>query len=91
MLSDVSIKATKRVLGKDASEDLATVVRNEHNGPQLLDMLTSLSVGAPRDDGYIDALDQASTGDDAALDRWLKGVAKAVHGWTPEEPSRTPR
>ncbi len=88
LLSDVSIKATERVLGKDASEDLATVVRNEHNGPQLLDMLTSLSVGAPRDDGYIDALDQASKGDDAALDRWLAGVAKAVHGWTAEELSQ---
>jgi pimeloyl-ACP methyl ester carboxylesterase len=84
LLSEVSIKATRRVLGKEASEDLATVVRDEHNGPQLLDMLTSLSVGKPRDDGYLDAIDQASKGDDASLRRWLNGVAKAVHGWKPD-------
>ena len=33
LLSDVSIKATERVLGKDASEDLATVVRRRAQRP----------------------------------------------------------
>ena len=60
LLSEVSIKATGRVLGPGTTKALATVIGSEHNGPQLLDMLTALSVGAPRDDGYIDAIEQAA-------------------------------
>jgi pimeloyl-ACP methyl ester carboxylesterase len=81
MLSEVSIKATGRVLGPQTTKALAKVIREQHNGPQLLDMLTTLSVGAPRDDGYLDAIEQAAAGDDASLQRWLAGVAKVVHGW----------
>jgi pimeloyl-ACP methyl ester carboxylesterase len=81
LLSEVSIKATRRVLGPHTTKALAKVIRDQHNGPQLLDMLTALSVGAPRDDGYLDAIQQAAAGDDAALDRWLTGVAKVVHAW----------
>ena len=56
LLSEVSIKATRRVLGKATTEDLAKVVREQHNGPQMLDMLTALSVGAPRGDGAANAI-----------------------------------
>jgi pimeloyl-ACP methyl ester carboxylesterase len=84
MLSEVSIKATGRVLGPQTTKALATVVREHHNGPQLLDMLTSLSVGAPRDQGYKTAIEQAAAGDDASLNRWLDGVAEVVHGWKAE-------
>lgn len=84
LLSDVPIKATRRVLGEMTTAALAKVVRAEHNGPQLLDMLTSLSVGKPRNQGYITAIEQASRGDDASLNRWLDGVAKVVHRWKAE-------
>jgi pimeloyl-ACP methyl ester carboxylesterase len=84
LLSEVSIKATRRVLGPETTKALAKVIRERHNGPQLLDMLTSLSVGAPRDDGYKAAIEQAAAGDDASLKRWLSGVAKVVHGWKAE-------
>jgi pimeloyl-ACP methyl ester carboxylesterase len=88
MLSEVSIKATRRVLGPRTTKALAKVVKDRHNGPQLLDMLTALSVGAPRDNGYLDAIRQAAAGDDASLNRWLTGVAKVVHGWKAEQLSQ---
>jgi pimeloyl-ACP methyl ester carboxylesterase len=88
MLSEVSIKATRRVLGPRTTKALAKVIRDRHNGPQLLDMLTALSVGAPRDDGYLDAIEQAAAGDDKALKRWLTGVARVVHGWKAEQLSQ---
>jgi pimeloyl-ACP methyl ester carboxylesterase len=84
MLSEVSIKATARVLGPKTTKALAKVVKDQHNGPQLLDMLTTLSVGAPGGDGYLDAIEQAAAGDDASLNRWLTDVAKVVHGWKAE-------
>ena len=61
----------QRMLGPETTKALAKVVRDQGNGPELLDMLTSLSVGAPRGDGYIDAIRQAASGDDASLKRWL--------------------
>ena len=67
MLVTTQMKATGRVLGPETTKALAKVVRDHGNGPELLDMLTALSVGAPRDDGYIDAIRQAASGDDAAL------------------------
>ena len=51
LLSIDPIQAAERVLGEDTTRDLATVVKNEKNGPQMLDMLTGLSVGAPRGNG----------------------------------------
>jgi pimeloyl-ACP methyl ester carboxylesterase len=87
-LVDVQIKATRRVLGPEMTKALATVVREHGNGPQLLDMLTSLSVGAPGDDGYLDAIQQAAAGDDVSLNRWLTGVAKYAHGWKAEQLSQ---
>ena len=82
LLSETSIKATRRVLGPEITAALAKVVAQEGNGPELLDMLTALSVGKPRDDGYLTAIRQAADGDDASLRRWLTGVGKVVHGYT---------
>jgi pimeloyl-ACP methyl ester carboxylesterase len=81
LLVTTQMKATGRVLGAETTKALAKVIAEEGNGPELLDMLTALSVGAPRDDGYLSAIRQAATGDDASLKRWLDGVAKSVHGW----------
>jgi pimeloyl-ACP methyl ester carboxylesterase len=81
MLVTTQMQATGRVLGAQTTKALAKVVAEKGNGPELLDMLTALSVGAPRDDGYITAIRQAADGDDASLHRWLNGVARSVHGW----------
>jgi pimeloyl-ACP methyl ester carboxylesterase len=88
LLSEISIKATRRVLGPEITAALAKVVAQEGNGPELLDMLTALSVGKPRDAGYLTAIQQAADGDDASLRRWLNGVAEVVHGWTAQELSQ---
>ena len=88
LLSKVSIKATRRVLGKAATEDLAKVIREEHNGPQMLDMLTALSVGTPRGDGVVNAIARAADGSSGRLHGYLTGVANAVHRWTTEQLSQ---
>jgi pimeloyl-ACP methyl ester carboxylesterase len=88
MLVTTQMKATGRVLGPGTTKALAKVVRDKGNGPELLDMLTALSVGAPRDQGYIAAIRQAATGDDAALRRWLNGVSKSVHRWPAQDLSQ---
>jgi pimeloyl-ACP methyl ester carboxylesterase len=88
MLATTQMKATSRIFGRATTDAIAKVVREQENGPELLDMLTSLSVGAPRDQGYIDAIHQAADGDDASLRRWLTGVGKVVHGFTAEQLSQ---
>ena len=82
LLSPVSIKATRRVLGKDATEALAKVVREQHNGPQMLDMLTGLSVGAPRGNGAANAIQAAADGNPGPLDGLHAGVLDVMQGWT---------
>ena len=47
LLTLTQMQATRRVLGPEHTKALATVVKDEGNGPQLLDTLTSLSVGRP--------------------------------------------
>ena len=88
LLATTQMQATARVLGPRTTQALAKVVAEQHNGPELLDMLTSLSVGAPRDDGYLTAIRQAASGDDASLRRWLNGVAKVVHRWPADQLSQ---
>jgi pimeloyl-ACP methyl ester carboxylesterase len=88
MLATTQMKAAGRVFGPETTKAIAKVVRDQGNGPELLDMLTALSVGAPREEGYIDAIEQAADGDDASLRRWLTGVGKAVHRWTAEQLSQ---
>jgi pimeloyl-ACP methyl ester carboxylesterase len=88
LLVTTQMKATGRVLGPATTKALAKVVADKGNGPELLDMLTALSVGAPRDQGYITAIRQAAAGDDASLQRWLTGVSRAVHRWTAQQLSQ---
>ncbi|MDA0162408.1 alpha/beta hydrolase [Solirubrobacter ginsenosidimutans] len=88
LLTLTQMQATRRVLGPERTKALAKVVKDQGNGPELLDLLTSLSVGKPRDDGYLKAIDAASKGDDASLKRWIAGVGKYVHGWTAKQLSQ---
>jgi hypothetical protein len=52
----------------DPAQDLSEVVRSHHDGPELYDTLTSLSVGKPRLTDIPAALHDAARGDDTALD-----------------------
>lgn len=81
LLSIDQIQAAERVLGKDTARDLATVVASEHNGPEMLDMLTGLSVGAPRGNGAARALDAAANGDTAALETLHERVTHVMQSW----------
>ena len=66
-----------RHCGFDPAADLATVVRRDHDGPALLDMLVSMSVGAPSFPGVPDALHQAAAGNPAALTALMAQVHQA--------------
>jgi pimeloyl-ACP methyl ester carboxylesterase len=66
-----------RHCGFDPAADLATVVRRDHDGPALLDMLVSMSVGAPGFPGVPDALHQAAAGRPAALTALMAQVHQA--------------
>lgn len=52
----------------DPARELSEVVRGRHDGPELLDTLTGLSVGAPRLTDVPAALHDAVRGDDTTLD-----------------------
>ncbi|HET6551186.1 MAG TPA: alpha/beta fold hydrolase [Solirubrobacter sp.] len=78
LLSTTPIQATERVLGEDTTRELATVVREHHNGPELLDILTGLSVGAPRGNGAANAIHAAADGNEAPLDGLIDGVQHAM-------------
>jgi pimeloyl-ACP methyl ester carboxylesterase len=52
----------------DPARDLSEVVRLRHDGPQLLDALTELTVGKPQLTGIPVALHEAARGDDTQLD-----------------------
>jgi pimeloyl-ACP methyl ester carboxylesterase len=82
MLSIVPIQATERVLGKQTAADLAKVVREQRNGPEMLDMLTGLSVGAPRGNGAANALRAAAEGNTGPLDALYAGVRQVMGSWT---------
>ena len=88
LLSLDPIKAAERVLGEDTARDLATVVKNEHNGPQMLDMLTGLSVGAPRGNGAEQALEAAANGNAGPLEGLQSGVSRVMKSWTAEKLSQ---
>ncbi len=79
LTSEVSLQATARVLGPAAARDLARVVAREHDGPQLLDMLTALSIGRPHLTGATRALRRAAGGDMAPLRR-LAGAVRRYEG-----------
>ncbi|MGH3721963.1 MAG: alpha/beta fold hydrolase [Pseudonocardiaceae bacterium] len=52
----------------DPAQDLAEVIRVRHDGPQLRDILSGLTSGAPRLTGMVAALHEAARGADTALD-----------------------
>lgn len=54
--------------GSDPAADLAVVIQARHDGPQLLDVLSGLTDGAPRLTGLPAAVEEAARGDSAALD-----------------------
>jgi pimeloyl-ACP methyl ester carboxylesterase len=81
VLSEVSIKATRRVMGEQTSEQMAKVIKEHHNGPALLDILTGLSVGKPRGKGPAGAIAAAANGNMGPLDGLIKGVRDVMQGW----------
>ncbi len=83
VFSEVSMQATTRVLGARAASELAAVVRKAHDGPQMLDLFTTLSIGTPRLQGGIHALDQAAKGNPKPLDRLAAIVHRIVVGRFP--------
>jgi pimeloyl-ACP methyl ester carboxylesterase len=84
-LGVVEFRATARVLrsvcGATCVSDLAAVVRSRHNGPQLLDALTSLSIIDPTYHTAFDVprlLQEARRGELAGLNNFLA----TVHRWS---------
>ena len=77
-----------RARARTTTEDLAKVVREQHNGPQMLDMLTGLSVGAPRGNGAANAIEAAADGNPGPLDGLHAGVLDVMQGWTRGELSQ---
>ena len=75
-LEDDGMRRTAQVLPKSA-DDLAAVVRRDGDGPELLDTLVALSVGAPSFPGVARALRAARTGDRAPLRRLVADVHRA--------------
>jgi pimeloyl-ACP methyl ester carboxylesterase len=88
-LVPIELRAVARVLRAacrapvcptDPAADLAAVVRRDHNGPQLLDALTTLSIVDPTFRRAFDVpalLRRARNGDAAGLDALLR----TVRGW----------
>jgi pimeloyl-ACP methyl ester carboxylesterase len=81
-LSTAQMKATGRVLadvcGKTCVTDLAAVVRAGHDGPDLFDRLTLLSIVDPTFEQQFDVpklLHDAARGDAEALDRFVAETA----------------
>jgi pimeloyl-ACP methyl ester carboxylesterase len=84
-LSLVPIRASARVLRdackplhcpSDPAEDLAAVVAQRHDGVELLDTLTALSIVSPTFRRFIPALREARAGRPARLDAIVAGVRR---------------
>jgi pimeloyl-ACP methyl ester carboxylesterase len=60
----------------DPAHDLTQAIRIRHNGPQLLDVLSGLTHGAPRLASALAALHDAARGDYAALDAIIATEAR---------------
>jgi pimeloyl-ACP methyl ester carboxylesterase len=88
LLSEVSMKATARVLGPRTTAQLAKVVSEQHNGPALLDMLTGLSVGAPRGTEAAEAIAAAAGGNVQPLNGLIAGVRGVMQSWDAERLSQ---
>jgi pimeloyl-ACP methyl ester carboxylesterase len=70
------MRRTAQVLPRSAA-DLAAVVRRDGDGPELLDTIVALSVGAPSFPGVARALRRALAGDRAPLRRLVTEVHHA--------------
>jgi pimeloyl-ACP methyl ester carboxylesterase len=73
-LDPVPLEATKRVLTlfcRACPSEVASIVRRYHDGPQILDTLTTLSIGVPRFAAVPAALRAAAAGRPAALQRLI--------------------
>jgi pimeloyl-ACP methyl ester carboxylesterase len=95
LLSAVPMRATPRVLRAacdgcpgDPVADLRAEVARHHDGPRLLDLLTSLSISHPHLRGGIAALHAAARGDRGPLRRLERIVARIVRGTTAPELSQ---
>jgi pimeloyl-ACP methyl ester carboxylesterase len=75
------MQAAPRVLGRAAARDLATVIERRHNGPQMLDMLTGLSIGRPHLSVAVRALHKAAAGDAGPLNRLAAGVLRVERSY----------
>jgi pimeloyl-ACP methyl ester carboxylesterase len=75
------MKAAPRVLGRAATRDLATVIKRHRNGPQMLDMLTGLSIGRPHLTVAANALHRAAAGDMGPLDRLAANVLRVERSY----------
>ena len=78
-----ALQATARVLrsacaeqhcGFDPARDVATIVRTQHDGPELLDGLVAESVGFPSFAGVLGVLHAAARGDLGPLNRFFAAV-----------------
>jgi pimeloyl-ACP methyl ester carboxylesterase len=85
VFSDVPMRATARVLRRacagcpgDPVADVRTEIATHHDGPQMLDLLTSLSISHPHLRGGIAALHAAARGDRGPLRRLQRIVAGIV-------------
>jgi pimeloyl-ACP methyl ester carboxylesterase len=83
------MKATERVLQTACKNcdynpvaDLSQLIEQRRNGPQLLDMLTSLSISNPHLQGAMDAIHAAVNGNSRRLEGLMSGVHRVVSGYT---------
>ncbi len=70
------------MLGAATAKELASVVAKEHNGPQILDMLTGLSVGTPRSPAGKNAIHAAANGNPAPLNGLIDNVQGVMARYT---------
>ena len=88
MLSELPMQATARVLGAKAARDLAKVVAREHNGVEMLDMLTGLSIGKPHFAVATAALRRAAAGDTGPLNRLHANVLRVERSYNASDLSQ---
>jgi len=76
------MQAAPRVLGRAVTRDLATVIARHGNGPQMLDMLTGLSIGEPHLAVAASALHTAAAGGDMGpLNRLAANVLRVERSY----------
>jgi pimeloyl-ACP methyl ester carboxylesterase len=74
LTAETPMQAVPRIFGAKAAKEIQTIVAAHHDGPRILDMLTSLSVGRPRFTGAEGDLAQAARGNMKPLDKLIATV-----------------